>query len=124
MAGKALSVLQKVAAAKAQAKTLAGTVCKADTARYPGLVELLTSLVDGSGKKREPARLAICPDLTDGGWKVRINDPSEAAVLWTHSDTLEGALDAAEAHVQSEAPDWREDHWATITQPAKGKKGR
>jgi hypothetical protein len=115
------SVLERVQLARAGVTLGMGTAGPADLAMFPCLCEMLTSGIYPGGDVREVSRLSLYADQENGGWRAMLTEPSQALVLWTHSEELSKLLQAVEAHVASDKPDWRNDRYATKRGGKKGK---
>jgi len=115
------SILERVQLARAGVQLGMGSAGPADLASFPSLSEMMTSAMYPGGEVREVSRLSVYADQENGGWRSMLTEPSQALVLWTHSDTLGGILQATEEHVSSDKPDWRYDRYAAKRGAKKGK---
>lgn len=106
------SALSRVLAARKAAGGGSTRVSPVDAERYPLLVEMLTATVYPDGTAREPSRLSVSADREGGGWRTMLKEEGQALVLWSHSDTLEGIMEALESHLGQDEPDWRPDRYA------------
>jgi hypothetical protein len=115
------SILERVQMARAGVALGMGIASPADLAAYPALSEMMTSTMYPGGEVREVSRLSLYSDQENGGWRSMLTEPSQLMVLWTHSETLQGVLQATEEHVQSDKPDWRIDRYAAKRGAKKGR---
>lgn len=110
------SFIEKALAARAKIKKGGKRGPEKALAEFPALVEFLTVDKLPNGSARTPSALSLSMD--DGVCKGCLKERDEGLILWASADTFQGVLEALEAQLTSEAPDWRPDRWA------KGGKGK
>ena len=72
---------------------------------FPALSEFLLIRKMDDGTVRQGASLLIFAE--DGVWKACLNDRAEERTLWCSGSTFADLLDALEAMLQSDSPQWR-----------------
>jgi hypothetical protein len=75
--------------------------------KLPTLCEWLSALTWEDGSRRLTGTIMVFGE--DGRWKAWLHDRDAAMGCFVSSDTLEGALQAAEKAVGSSGGDWRPD---------------
>lgn len=113
--GIEMSFLDQVKKARGLVGTDAAFLDVAFKASHPALTEFLTVTKHGDGTPRQTATLLMF--VESGTFKVCLGDRDSGLSLWAAGETLQEALEALEACLQSPNPQWRQGSKRTPRKP-------
>lgn len=83
--------------------------------RYPALWEFVSIARNDDGSRRQTSTLLAFVEA--GCWKVCLGERESGLSLWAAGETLQDALEALEACLQSPNPQWRQGAKRTPRKP-------
>lgn len=100
------SFVRKVVAKEERRAAALDAAAQQWSAGHPALWEYMTLDEFEPGQPRETSMLMVF--VEDNRFKACLQDRQEGRSLWATSPTLEGALEALEAHLAAGTGDWRQ----------------